>query len=197
MLEKERQKREELEAKLREMEQSMVVGGLPAFVPGKKRKGEEPQEKKQYLEMLDKFKQQEEMQNKLLEEKQKKEDEAYEAEQKYANLQEEAEALRKTADKLRKKYMSLQREVHDFDRDQEYYKGELLDNIRLLEREVKINNAIMAFLLSPNEMEQVRGNSTWSDERNEFVIPRFQIKVKKQKLPNLPAFGCITFNFVN
>jgi Kinesin motor domain len=193
-LEEEIKRREELESKMKDLENQMVVGGSLPISPGKNKKVEEPQEKKAYQEMLNKLKTQEQLQQKLLEERQKKEEEAQEVEKKYANLQEEAEEVRKIAKKLRKKYKSLQAEIKDFDRDQEYYKGELLDTIRSLERDVKINNAIMAFLLSPFELEKIRSNSNWSEEKNEFIVPKFQLKVKKAKLPQLPGLNGVVGN---
>ena len=180
-LQEERKRREELEAKLKEMEGQMVVGGVPG-----KNTQQDPEEKRQYQEMLQKLKKQEQEQAELIREKEKKEEEALLAEKKYASLQEEAEDLRKMIKKLSKKLQITQQEIKDIDREQEYQKAELLDTIRLLERDIKMNNAIMTFLVSPEELKKITGHARWSDDSNEFVIPKFVIKVKKAKLPSLP-----------
>ena len=193
----EKKRREELEARLSEMQSQMVVGGVVPTT-GKNKVPQDPEEKKQYLEMLNKLKSQEQQQEALLQEKQKKEEEALMAEKKFVNLQEEAEELRKMVKKMKKKLISTQKDIKDIDREHEYNKAELLDTIRLLERDIKINNAIMTYLVSPDELRKITGSAKWSDDRNEFTIPKFIIKVKKQKLPSLPgANGKLTEIFIN
>jgi kinesin family protein 3/17 len=183
----ERKKREELEAKLKELEQQFVVGGSSPEV--KKKSNKEPEEKKQYQVMLQKLKSQEMKHQELIREKEQKEEEAILAEKKYNSLQDEVDDMRKLVKRLRKKYKNGQKEITDLDRENEYNKGEMLDTIRLLERDVKVNNAIMTYLLSPEELDKVRSKAQWSDDRNEFLIPRFILKVKKQKLPQLPGIN--------
>jgi len=60
----------------------------------------------------------------------------------------------------------------------------------LLERDVKINNAIMGYLLSPEELDKIRSKARWQDDKNEFVIPPFIVKAKKVQFPKIgPSQG--------
>eukprot|EP00330_Aristerostoma_sp_ATCC50986_P006423 CAMPEP_0114584580 /NCGR_PEP_ID=MMETSP0125-20121206/8251_1 /TAXON_ID=485358 ORGANISM="Aristerostoma sp., Strain ATCC 50986" /NCGR_SAMPLE_ID=MMETSP0125 /ASSEMBLY_ACC=CAM_ASM_000245 /LENGTH=68 /DNA_ID=CAMNT_0001779055 /DNA_START=1565 /DNA_END=1771 /DNA_ORIENTATION=- len=65
------------------------------------------------------------------------------------------------------------KDVKDLDREHEYDKAELLDAIRMLERDIKMNNAIMVHLVSPEELDLIRSKTAWSESRNEFLVPRF------------------------
>ena len=179
----ERKKREELENKMKAMQQQLVVGGA-AGNNGKESK-KDIEEKKKYQEMLQKLKDQNSKHEELLKEKAQKEEEALLAEKKYSNLQEEVDEQRKIIKRLRKKYKEAVGEVKDLAREHELNKEDLLDTIRLLERDIKINNAIMAYLLSPEELEKIRAKARWHDDRNEFVVPPFILRAKKVNFPKL------------
>jgi len=107
------------------------------------------------------------------------------AEKKYSNLQEEVDEQRKIIKRLRKKYKEATNEIKDLAREHELNKEDLLDTIRLLERDIKINNAIMAYLLSPEELDKIRAKARWHDDRNEFVVPPFILRAKKVNFPKL------------
>jgi len=177
----ERKKREELENKLQMMQQQLVVGGAK----DDKSSGGDSEEKKKYQQMLKKLKNQNHKQEELLRQKQQKEEELFEAEQKYNSMQEEVDAQRKIIKKLRKKLKDANNEIKDLHREHELNKEDLLDTIRLLERDIKINNAIMAYLLSPEELEKIRAKARWHDDRNEFMVPPFVVRAKKVKFPKL------------
>lgn len=171
----ERLKREKLEEKLREMEQALVKAGE-----------KEGHEKKKYEEMATKVMQKENTRPEDPIERQQREDEGLLVDPKYNSLHEEVEEQRKLIKRLRKKYKSAMQEIKDLEREHELNREELLDTIRLLERDIKINNAIMANLLSPEELNKVRARARWRDDRNEFYVPPFIILSKKAKFPKLP-----------
>jgi len=174
----ERRKREELEARLKELEKHLV-GGQHAT-------DTETDEKRQYQEMLQKLKHQEEMQEAILREKRQKEEEVMLVEKKYSSLQEEVEDLRKVLKKLRKKYKNAKAEVEDLYREHEMGKEDLLDTIRLLEKDAKTNYQIMIQILPGEEIEKIKRKAKWIDEKNEFVVPPFLVRQRKVKFPKLP-----------
>ena len=143
-------------------------------------------EKKKYEEMANKVKTKEATKVEDVQTRQLKEEEILLGESKYNSLQEEVEEQRKIIRKLRKKYKSALAEIKDLEREHELNKEDLLDTIRLLEKDIKINNAIMLNLLSPEELNKVRARARWRDDRNEFYIPPFVVANKKAKFPKLP-----------
>jgi len=178
----ERKKREELENRLAMMQQQLVVGGEKNE---KSSSGGDSEETKKYQQMLRKLKNQNKQQGELLRQKEAKEEELLEAERKYTSMQEEVDEQRKIIKRLKKKLKDANSEIKDLDREHELNKEDLLDTIRLLERDIKINNAIMAYLLSPEELEKIRAKARWHDDRNEFMVPPFIVRAKKVKFPKL------------
>ena len=136
--------------------------------------------------MLQKLKHQEEMQEAILREKRQKEEEVMLVEKKYSSLQEEVEDLRKVLKKLRKKYKNAKAEVEDLYREHEMGKEDLLDTIRLLEKDAKTNYQIMIQILPGEEIEKIKRKAKWIDEKNEFVVPPFLVRQRKVKFPKLP-----------
>jgi len=106
-------------------------------------------------------------------------------EKKYASLQEEVEAQRKIIFTLKRRYKGAQNEIKDLEREHELNKEEMLDTIRVLEKENQINRAIMAYMVSPQEYDKLRAAARWRDDRNEFVVPPFIVKAKQVKFPKI------------
>lgn len=179
MINDEKIKREKLETMLKEMEQKLLHGGKDSQA------GEE--EKKKYEMMASKMNKNDKEEEERLRIQKKKEEEIEMIEKKYGNLQEEVEEGRKLIKKLRKKYKNANQDIKDLEREHETNKEDLLDSIRTLERDMKISSAIIANLLSPEELDQVKSRARWSDERDEFVIQPFVIKPKIVKFPKLPG----------
>jgi len=189
----ERKKREELESKLLDIQSQLLIGGH------QDQSSSEPEEKRKYQEMLKKMKDQKYEHETLLEEKRKKEEEVALAEKKYANLQEEVEAQRKIIHTLKKRYKNAVNEIHDLEVEHELNKEELLDTIRVLEKDNQIYKAIMLYLLNPQELNRLRSAAKWNDERNEFVVPPFILRGKIVNFPKLPQAkgNILDFFFLN
>ena len=166
----ERKKRETLEERLREMQQKMLASSST----------NEGSEKQKYVEMAEKMKHQEKDHDTLLRERQQKEDELMGIGKKYGSLQEEAEEQKKLIKKLRRKYKSAAHEVKDIGREHELDKEDLLDTIRLLEKDVRINSAIIAFMLNDEEQDKLRARAKWRDDLNEYIVPPFVLSRKNK-----------------
>ena len=175
----ERRKREQLENLLKEMEQKLTRGGtLPTG---------NLEENKKNKDISGKLKKQKKKEEQLMHEKQQKEEEILNIEKKYDSLQEEVEELRKIIKRLRKKYKDATREIKDLEKEHELNREDLLDTIRLQEKDIKINQSIIQNLLNSEEIEKIKGKAKWHDDKNEFIIPPFILKNKKVKFPKLPG----------
>ena len=161
------------------MEQKLTKGGS---VPS-----QEPEEKKKYKEMFGKLMKQKKKEEQLILEKQQKEEEITNIEKKYDSLHEEIDELRKLIKKLKKKYKDATKEIIDLGKEHEVNREDLLDTIRLQEKDIKMNQAIIQNLLNSEEIEKIKGKAKWHDDKNEFIIPPIVLKNKKVKFPKLPG----------
>jgi len=175
----ERKKREEIELKLKEIEQQMLKGGAGSDKKGNRK------EKENYQKMVERLQEQEKIHQQILQDRNKKEEEALLIEKKYGTLQDEVLEQRQLIKKLRKKYKQSQQEIKDLQQEYELEKEDLLDNIRILENEVKINSCILNFILTPKQFSSIRAKLVWQDDLNDFVIPSYMQKDKKSFLPKV------------
>jgi hypothetical protein len=93
--------------------------------------------------------------------------------------------LRKLVTFLRKKYQESLTEIKDLEKENETNKSDLLDNIRIQDKELKLLTGIMKMLLSSDEIEVLRTACEWREDANEFMIPPFTFKQKKLNFPTL------------
>lgn len=136
--------------------------------------------------MRKKLKSQKKREDKLRQENQRREEEIQEAENKYYNVQEEVDELRKINKKFRQRLKNAMAEIRDLTQEHEVEKEDLLETIREQERDAKMNAAIISIMLSPAEVEKIKGQATWNESRNEYKIPPFILKERKLKFPKLP-----------
>lgn len=94
----------------------------------------------------------------------------------YNSLNEEVEQLRKLVTFLRKKYQESLTEIKDLEKENETEKADLLDNIRIQDKELKLLSGIMKMLLSKDEIDILRTSCEWRDDLNDFFIPPFVFK---------------------
>jgi len=175
-IQNERKRREEIESKLKDIEQQMFKGG--------DQKGDQSQKEK-YQEMAERLQEQEKIHAAIIQDRNKKEEEALLIEKKYGNLQEEVLEQRQLIKELRKKYNQAQQEIKDLQHEYELEKEDMLDNIRILATEVKMNNCILKFLLTPTQLSSIRGQLVWRDDLSDFVVPP-HMQQQKDKRIHLP-----------
>lgn len=155
-------------------EQELVAGGKANEL-----------EKQRFKEMQEKIEQQKMEHEILIQKKLEQEEEKLKMEKGFQSLSEEVGELRKLVKYLRKKYSEAVKEIKDLEQEFEKEKEDLLDTIRVQEKEVKLYNGIMKMLLSSDEMDKIKGACEWSENKNDFLIPPFVLKNKKVKFPAL------------
>lgn len=77
--------------------------------------------------------------------------------------------------------------MRDLEKEHEIEKQDLLDTIRLAEKESNFNSVVIDMLLSQREYEIIKNASTWKDDKNTYVVPPFLFKNKKIAFPKLAA----------
>ncbi|KAL4473629.1 hypothetical protein ABPG74_022493 [Tetrahymena malaccensis] len=169
-----------IEQKLKEVEQKFIVGGTA-----------DQDKKKKISQMRNKLKKQMQEHEKIQEEMKQKEEEFENLEIKYSSLQEELDATKKKVKKLSQKYKQAQSEIKDLEKEHEIQKEDLLDTIRYQQREVKILMSICQMLLTPDEIEIIKGQGEWQDDYQVYKLPPFYFKQKKLNFPKLPAAQAI------
>lgn len=83
-------------------------------------------------------------------------------------MQEEVESLRTINKRLKAKLNQALSEIEDANHELVSEKAELTEAIRLLEKEVKMLSSITKVLLSADEIEQIKADSMWVEESNEY-----------------------------
>jgi len=96
-------------------------------------------------------------------------------EQKFSTLKEEIEEKDKKLKKLWTKYQVAQAEVNDLQREFQKEKEDMIDTIRFLTRQMKLKSLILENFVPPNEAAKVEKRAIWSEEEDEFAIPKIEI----------------------
>ena len=78
-------------------------------------------------------------------------------------MNEEVDEMRVRFDEVKKKYIANLAELRDIQDEHEDEKEELLDTIRYQEKEVKKFQAILAILMSSEQLDIIVNNSDWNE----------------------------------
>jgi hypothetical protein len=131
------------------------------------------------------FRKQKKAQEELLQEKKKQDEEFKLFERKYASLQDELLALRKSNKELYSRFSAQKTEIDDLNREHELEKENLLDTIREQEKELSFYEDLVDLVLTKEDLIKVRGQSLFSESLNRYKIPPYIFKDKEVKFPNL------------
>ena len=104
-----------------------------------------------------------------------REEENFLLEQKFSTLKEEIDEKDKKLKKLWTKYQVAQAEVNDLQREFQREKEDMIDTIRFLTRQIKLKSMILENFVPPNETLKVEKRAIWSEEEDEFVVPKMEI----------------------
>jgi hypothetical protein len=97
-------------------------------------------------------------------------------EKNYNTLNEELETLRKLVVYLRKKYPEAMTEIKDIEKENGIGREDLLDPIRVQDKENKFIMAILKMLLKADEIETIRNASEWNDDTKKYTVPPFVLR---------------------
>ncbi|RLN78499.1 hypothetical protein BBJ28_00006394 [Nothophytophthora sp. Chile5] len=100
-------------------------------------------------------------------------------------------AARKKEAKYRAKLDATRQEIADLNSEFERERENLLDTIREQTKEAKLLEQLVELFLPQNELVKVWERAVWSDEREEWNLPKLKPRsdFQKIKLPSLPLTG--------
>jgi hypothetical protein len=169
LFEEETRKREELEKRLNELQftqatNTLCIGGTGgSSMPGIS------EEAKKELDSM-------ERDNKKLEADQKKTVDAQKKKKKRLLVLEQGESLKEMQDKyqeMQQKYKQVCYDVRDAERENYCAKEEFVESIRTCDRELDFLKQIAQVLYSGGEIDQIRDNSKYNEEKDDYNLPRF------------------------
>ena len=181
-LDKARQEREEMNTKLKNIEEKLLVGGVNlvsvfvAFFCGfcvltsiqQLHKAEEQQK------MLEKASKQlharKKKEEKLKKELTKKQEERQEIEEGYASLQEEAAAKTEKLKKWWSQYVEAKAEINDMQTEFQREREELLENIRQLSIESQLKLLVINSYIPPEYLEMIESCAFWNEDIGEWQL---------------------------
>ena len=165
-LAKERLIREEMERKLEEMKNRTVT------VPAAGTKGAKAmvtkEEKQEYVEM-----------KKAFEDIEKEEQEAAKSHVKEKKAIEQItdnfDEMTEKFQKLQTQYKQICRDVRDAQHENMKEKEELLESIKLQDKEYDFVKQIISVVFSSEELQEIRNHSHWDEDKEDWIIPKFEI----------------------
>lgn len=98
---------------------------------------------------------------------------------------EQVEAYAKLNKKQKQRIKQLEREILDANKETFADKEVLLDEVRTLLNDFKLNRAILEMLLSREELATLQRNAVYNDEKEFYELARFMMKEKRSTLPKL------------
>ena len=83
---------------------------------------------------------------------------------------------RKIIKKLRQKLKNAQNELKDIHKENLEKNEELLDTVREQAKELDFLNQLTGYLVTDEQMYQIKEKTEWDDERRKWRLPPFIIK---------------------
>ena len=99
--------------------------------------------------------------------------------------EDQLEHFKKLVKKQKQKIRSLECDVKDINYENYKDKEELLEEIRCLNKETKMQACILGMLLTKEELDIVRSVCEYRDESQEYRVPPFYFKNKKLVFPKV------------
>jgi kinesin family protein 3/17 len=165
-VEKEKQEYEKMDAQLRAIESQLLVGGTSIIDRIKKQENEIA-------------KAQLELQEKAIRERQLKEqlelklEQQIQMEEHYASLQEEVDSKTKKLKKLLSKLEDVRDETNDLQDEFRNERDDLLDTIRLLNREIAFKDLVIDNFIPVQEKQKMAARATFDQDTDEWNLLKF------------------------
>ena len=162
-LDRARQEQRDLETRLADLQGKVIVGGVNLLDKAEK-------QERLLEESAKELKRRKETETKLAKKLEEEQAERLDIEEKYASLQEEAVGKTKNLKKLWKMLLYSKQELSDLKAENHQEIEELMDNIRLLNRELGLTNLILSRYVPEESMQLIEDNSMWDDTIGEWHI---------------------------
>ncbi|KAJ3092273.1 Kinesin-like protein kif3a [Quaeritorhiza haematococci] len=164
-LQREKEMREQLSAKLQQLEQKLLVGGVNLL----------DREQELKIEMAKKAAEMEErkrMERELERELEKSEEVNLQIEEEYASLQEEAVAKTRKLKKLWTLLMNAKSEVKDLREEHQREREDLLDTVRAVTRELKLRMLVVNQFVPRDYQALLESTAVWDEAAEKWRIPQ-------------------------
>lgn len=184
-VEKEKQEFEKMNAQLRAIEDQLIVGGTSIVDRIKKQENELA---KAQLELQEKAVRERQLKQQL----EQKMEQQIQMEEHYASLQEEVDIKTKKLKKLWSKMEDLRDETNDLQDEFRNERDDLLDTIRLLNREIAFKDTIIENFIPVEEKQKMASRATFNDDTDEWNLQKIS---EIKKTPELFKRPLITQKF--
>lgn len=161
----ERQKKE-LHYRLQDMEAQLMIGGAIADKSAK----QEAELRKAEFDLIAKQEAQVMLNRQIAEQ----EEEKLLLTEQYSSLQEACQSLTKKLKVLSKKYKGLKKEVKDLNAEFETERADLLDTIRVLDKESALKALMIENFIPPEFMSRIESQATWDENKKAWTIPKLE-----------------------
>ena len=176
----EKQKREELERKLQELQNNLMNGG----------EDNGGADFAEFEEMRDNNQQWEKNQKKKNQKaREKGTDPMYE-------ITDDIDEMKKKYDQLFVKYKQVDRDVRDQECENAKEKSDILDTLRYQEKELDFLRQIAGLILSESEMQQIKDKIDFEEDEENFEVPDFYF-IEEKNLVNLPTLPTSKFFYLS
>ena len=154
---------EELEIKIKQLEDSVLVGGVNLVDKAK-------QQEEEMRANASKLRRQQEEQQKLNEKKKEEEELLLNAEKKYDNLKEELSIKTEKILKLKPLIRNLEENIEDLQNQFEREKEEQTNTIKSLSKELLLLQLIVNSFIPQDDLKKIEENSNYDSENNKWNI---------------------------
>ncbi|GMH59739.1 hypothetical protein TrST_g1581 [Triparma strigata] len=182
-LEREKQQRLELEARLNSLSKYMLGSSGNLDQSGeevlKTQKAKKKHERMRGRERKKREKAAEEERRRILDENREKDEELGEVLEDYEILERRHQKEKK---KLQKKIQSMQAKMDDLIEDSEIERSNLMETISSQNREMRLWETVAEHVFEAKQISRIIDRSSWNDESGVWVLPR--IKVRKDVIGN-------------
>lgn len=169
----------QLQQKLRDMEAQLMVGGAIADKAVK----QEAELRKAQQELIAKH----EAELALARQMAEKEEANFQLNEQYSSLQEACQSITKKLKKLWKKYQYVKTEIEDLNREFQLERTDLLETIRVLNKQMKLKDLIIENFIPPKYVSRLDDESNgglakWDEAQEKWIIPRIDLAGNNQNL---------------
>ncbi|OHS93883.1 Kinesin motor domain containing protein [Tritrichomonas foetus] len=166
---------DELQQKIKQMEQTVLVGGVNLVDKAK-------QQEEEMRAHESRMRRQQEEQQKLAEQRKEQEEQILLAEKRYGSLKEELTEKMKKIEKIKPLIKHLEDSLEDLQQQFEREKEEQTHNIRALDKELLLLKMIADSFIPPDRLKLIKDNAKYDEENQCWTIPFIEKAGRHQKV---------------
>ena len=164
---KEKEERDALANKLKELEKQLLVGDVNLL-------DKEAQQREKLARQAAELEEQRRKERELQRQLEESEGTKLQIEEEYNNLQEEAQAKTKKLKKLWTLLMNAKNEITDLEEEHQREREDLLDTIRAISREIKLCSLVINQFIPQEYMQVIESAATYDGSSETWIIDNVQ-----------------------